>query len=57
MIMDIPMAEVMSSMTIELRATGVKRMRFRLWLGAKIIAIAAFVMGCNLELEVRDVRS
>lgn len=38
-----------STLTIEVIVT--KRLRLRVWLGCKLIVLAAYVMGCDLDVK------
>ncbi|UZW54964.1 hypothetical protein NUH86_16035 [Sphingobium sp. JS3065] len=50
---DITMPKVMSQVTIEATVTGVRRTRIRIWLGCKVMMLAAAIMGCNVEMDIR----
>lgn len=50
---EISMPRMMRRVTIEAKVIGVRRTKFRIWLGCKIIILAAAVMGCNVEVEMR----
>lgn len=50
---EISMPKIMHEITIEATVTGVRRSRLRIWLGSKGMMLAAAVMGCNVEVEIR----
>jgi len=50
---DISMPKVMRGVTIEAIVTGRRRTGVRLWLGCKIMMIAAAVIGCSIEVDTR----
>lgn len=39
------------SVTIELRVTGIKLMRARVWLGTQLVRLAGLVIGCDLAVD------
>jgi hypothetical protein len=39
------------TLTVELRASGVRLFKFRAWLGAQIMKLAALVIGCRIEIK------
>ncbi len=41
----------MESFTLILKLKGLKVLRFRLWLGTRIIKLGAWIIGCKIELE------
>lgn len=49
--MSIKASELIGNTTCTVRLIGVKRLRFRIWLGSKFIALAAWVMGCGIRIE------
>lgn len=53
-IVDINASDVMKTVTLEARVIGLKRMRLRLWLGLRLLVLAAAVIGCALEFELRE---
>lgn len=48
---DVSMAELAGQMTINLRLTGVNVFRVRLWLGARLMRLGAWVMGCGIKFD------
>jgi hypothetical protein len=50
-IIKIDAEELMSRMTISVKIIETPRYRFRKWLSIKLIVLAAFVLGCGLEVE------
>jgi hypothetical protein len=50
---EISMPKMMRSITIQAVVTGERRTRLRIWLGSKIMMIAAAVMGCNVEVDIQ----
>lgn len=45
------MGEAMRNITIKVKLTGVRRARVRMWLGAKLFALAAWITGTDWEIE------
>lgn len=45
---------LMREVVINIRVTGRKRLAMRLWAGTKVLALAAWVMGCNIDVSVAD---
>ena len=41
----------MKDITIGVKVQGLRRFRFRLWLGQLLIRLAAIVIGCNIKIE------
>lgn len=37
--------------TLTVKLKGVRTLRFRIWLGTKLVVLAALVMGCNVDVE------
>ena len=50
---NIHMPELMRQTTLSIAVTGVRCARFRLWLGVHIMRLAAAVIGCNVEVDMR----
>jgi hypothetical protein len=50
---EVPLSDLTKGLTLQLVLTGVWRMRFRLWLGTKLLRLAAAVIGCKVEVEVK----
>lgn len=48
----IDISEVVRSHTICIRLSGVKKQRFRLLLGAKLMHLATWIIGCKCEMEI-----
>ena len=44
-------ASVMRNVTMEVRITGVKTLRVRLWLAKRLIRLAAIVAGTKVEIS------
>jgi hypothetical protein len=44
------MSELAKELTLEVTITGGRVFGFRIWLGSKIIKLAALVMGCGIEI-------
>lgn len=45
--------EVADTITMEMKLTGLRRFRARLWCAAQILRLAAFVAGVKSEVEVQ----
>ena len=50
---EISMPKTVSQVTLEVTVTGVRRTKLRIWLGRRLLTFAAFVMGCNINVEMR----
>ncbi len=48
----VDVGEALKTFKLTLNVTGLRRMRFRLWLGAKIIRLATAVIGCEGEVLI-----
>ena len=46
------MRDMMATTTLRFRVRGVRSMRARLWLGAKIVSFAAWVIGCEVDVSL-----
>jgi hypothetical protein len=42
----------MESMTVILEVKGLKMLRYRLWLGARIAKLGAWIIGCKITIEI-----
>lgn len=51
---EIDAAELVRNVTLCVKVTGARRARFRLWIGGKVLLLAAYVMGCNIEVSGND---
>jgi hypothetical protein len=49
---DVTSASAMRSMTLDVRLTGKRRMDARVWLGCRLIRLAAWVCGCGYGVSV-----
>ena len=47
----IPIGPLMRRATICVDVTGVRTWRLRLWVGMRLIALAAIVMGCGIRFD------
>lgn len=49
----IPMADAIGAMTleVEMKMTGIRLAKVRMWLGAAIFRIGARVIGCGIEIK------
>jgi hypothetical protein len=45
----VPVSELMA--TVTLRVTGMPMLGFRVWLGKKLLSLAARVIGCGIKIE------
>lgn len=50
---EISVPKLTRQITIKAVVTGVRRTRLRVWLGCKLLMLAAAVMGCNVDVEIR----
>jgi hypothetical protein len=51
---NVPMSEVMSGLTLNVRITGMKIAKVRLWLGVQLLKLATLVMGCGIGVSLDD---
>jgi len=49
----VPVSEVVKdlTLTVVITGTGVRAFAFRCWLASKIMCLAAFVIGCGIEIK------
>lgn len=47
---NVPVQSVMRNITLHVNVTGVQTWRVRMWLGLQFIKLAAFTMGCGIEV-------
>jgi hypothetical protein len=50
--MNVNASDVMKRLTLEVNITGVRVLRARLWLGMRLMRLAVWVMGCDLDMKV-----
>ncbi|HKY80270.1 MAG TPA: hypothetical protein VJM09_02220 [Sphingobium sp.] len=50
---NISMPQVVRGITLQCSVTGVRRARLRIWLGAKMLKLAAAVIGCAVEVDIK----
>jgi hypothetical protein len=50
----LPMSSVMKDVVLHVDMTGVTTWRIRVWLGTKLIVLAARVMGCGMCFQGRS---
>lgn len=43
---------IMRQITLDVKVTGVAVANLRIWLGCKVMMIAAVVMGCSIKVDV-----
>jgi len=48
---DVDMVELMNSMTIQVKVKRAKELRVRFWLACKLIALAALILNCAIEID------
>ena len=51
-IVAVPMSAVLAKTTIALKVTGLYRARVRMWMGIRLMRIAALVIGCKIDLDL-----
>jgi hypothetical protein len=54
---DISMSKVVRGITLHVRITGMAVAKARIWLGTRLIVLAAYIIGCGVEVETLDTRS
>jgi hypothetical protein len=47
----IDLRDTMQSVEMTVRIKHERETRWRIWLGAKVIILAAWIMGCNIVIE------
>lgn len=50
----ISMAQVLKDTTIRIRITGKLRAAVRMWLGVRLLKVAAAVIGCQIQIAVGE---
>lgn len=50
-VIEVPMREAVRGLTLQIKVTGVPIARARMWLGAQLMRLAAWVIGCDVEIE------
>ncbi len=48
---EVDAVNMMRQVTLHIRIKRDKELGFRLWLGARLIALAALVLNCQIEIE------
>ena len=50
-IADVDAVELMRDVTMYVRIKRLRELRFRNWLGTRLIGLAALIMNCRIEVE------
>lgn len=50
----ISMPETMRKVTLQVRVVGVRRTRARMWIGTQLLRVAAWIIGCGIEIGAGD---
>lgn len=45
------MPKLMKQISIKAVVTGARQVRFRIWLGTKVMLLAAWIIGCSIEID------
>ena len=48
---DVPISKMVDGLHIDVKLTGVKIFRIRLFIAKQLIKLAAFILGCGIEIE------
>jgi len=48
---DFPISTAMNELVVKVRVTGIKVFRVRFWIGKNLFLLAAWIMGCGIEVE------
>ncbi|CDO35000.1 hypothetical protein [Novosphingobium sp. KN65.2] len=48
---EISMPKLMKQISIKAVVTGARQVRFRIWLGTKVMLLAAWIIGCSIEID------
>ena len=48
---NLDMVDLMHSMTIQVKVKRGKELRVRFWLACKLIALAALILNCHIEID------
>lgn len=48
---EIAMSTVMANVTLSVKVTGVRANHVRVWVGLRLLRLAALVMGCGIRLD------
>lgn len=51
--LEVSASHAMSNHTLSVKVTGLQVMKARLWLGMRLLRLAAAVIGCKIEIECR----
>lgn len=51
---EVSLPKIMRGVTLEVVVIGVKRTQVRIWLGCKIMILAAMIMGCTIKVEMES---
>ena len=51
MTINVSASEAVRRLEFKVTVTGIKTMRVRMWLGVRLIRLAAMVIGCGIKVE------
>jgi hypothetical protein len=51
--LNVPIGKVMDRVTLDVNITGLRRLRFRLWLAACLLQCGAALIGCRIHIHER----
>jgi hypothetical protein len=49
--MNLPASAAMRNVTMNVRVTGLRTLRVRMWFAGKLLLLAAWVAGCGIEID------
>ena len=51
MIFNYPVTSAVKNMTLNVNVTGLRAWKWRVWIGLRLIRIAALIIGCGFHVE------
>ena len=51
---EIKVSEALKEITIEVKIVGFRSWRVRLWIGTQLLQLAAWVIGCGIDIETKE---
>ena len=51
-VIDFPMKQVTQSVTLKVRIRGRRSFKFRMWVGTRLLVLAAWVIGTQISIDL-----
>lgn len=51
--LNVPVNKLVGDLTMEVSITGMRSYRVRQWIAIKLMTLAAAIMGCGIEVDIR----